>query len=1030
MIIYLLQVSLCWIFFYSIYHLILRKETFFSTNRWYLLLSLWGSLLIPPLGHWVKQLFTTSPADMGQVLYLLSETPMYISQTLESRPQIDWLHIAIYTLYLSGVLVVGIRLLYGLSKIWQLYRQGRIEKKQSYTLIYTNKEHLPFSFFNFVFFSEMVDLKPVFHQVIKHELSHVQQWHSVDVLLVEILQVFFWFNPILILYKKSLRESHEYFADACVLQGEDPKNYGRILLGQSASGLEIALAHQFFNSQLKQRIRMMYQKKSNRSARLKYLMAVPLLFLALILFSNSMIVDQGPKPLKDQIIELINGDKSLHENPWQKIESIAAKYADEYELSEEQFDKELVEIFNETGLILYKVDGNIRVSVAGRMPSNEEYYEKLNHFLGLPNYKLRKELKQTRGRVPLININGNILQGSAAAININPDRIIEHSYTPPEEAKRMYGDVAAIGGVINLTVADFSKTDLARCGVVLSLKDKSILPYKIEKKVDIPALYPGCDDIEGEEATRCATEKFQEYIAEMMQYPEEARRQNVEGEVLVKFIVTERGKIASPEIVKDIGGGCGEEALYLIHNMNFLSKNWMPARHKGEYVASEVVVPIRFKLGGLATKKPFSARNDAFLRGETEQPVEDLVKEENAAREMVSLLSEFEITPRPIFVVDGKITEKDDINLYADEVASINVLDEEMAAEKYQTVNQKAMEITTKIGDGTQKTGELLIRKRNTEISLDSQPLIILDGEEKGHDPSILQNMDRETIARMDVLKPPISVEKFGDQGENGVIIITTKGAEDKVKIRVKGSELEISDKEPLIILDGKNLGVGKDKIASLDPENIASMYVLKPPTSVEEYGDQGENGVIVITSKGAEDKLKIRVDGSELKISDQEPLIILDGEVLGVGKDKISSLDPENIASMEVLKPPHSVEKYGEEGRHGAIIISSKDTKVSGEIISVDKLQLTGQVKAFSDVQIYPNPAKGSFNLAFKGKEGPMVIEVFDIAGKSLYRRTVEDFNGEFQEEISSSNFVNTQAIIHIRQGDVIQHERITFTK
>ncbi len=953
MITYLLQVSLCWIFFYSIYHLILRKETFFSTNRWYLLLSLWGSLLIPPLGHWVKQLFTTSPADMGQVFYLLSETPMYISQTLESRPHIDWLHIGIYTLYLSGVFVVGIRLLYGLFKIWQLYRQGRKEKKQSYTLIYTNKEHLPFSFFNFVFFSEKVDLQPVFHQVIKHELSHVQQWHSVDVLMVEIIQVFFWFNPILILYKKSLRESHEYFADASVLQGEDPKNYGRILLGQSASGLEIALAHQFFNSQLKNRIRMMYQKKSNRSARFKYLMAVPLLFLALILFSNSMMVSEDPTPLKDEIVKIIYEEQTL-DKVYKEVELLVKSYVAEHDLSNTELDELLLAVSKSTGFVIFRRGNELSYGYDTKIATEKGNLAVLHRLYGVHEIftKLQREIAQFEGKFPLLNINGNLVYGYF--ISIDADRITEHSYTGIKEAKLKYGDVAN-NGVLNLTIAGLTKSELGQFGVILSSSDKSMLPYKVKKKVDIQARYPGCDDIKGEEANRCATEKFQEYIAEMMQYPEEARRENIEGEVLVKFIVTKEGNIANPQLVHDIGGGCGKEALYLIQNMNNLAKNWTPAMHKGEKVESEIVVPIQFKLGGIATKKPFSARNDALLRGETEQPVDNLVKEENAAREMVSLLREFEITPRPIFVVNGEIKEKDDINLYADEVASIHVLDEEEAAEKYQTVNQKAMEITTKIGAGAQSTGELLIRKRNTEIPLDSQPLIILDGEEKGHDPMILQNMDQETIARMDVLKPPISVEKYGDQGENGVIIITSKGAGDKVKIRVKGS----------------------------DP-----------------------------------------------KISDKEPLIILDGEVLGVGKDKISSLDPENIASMEVLKPPHSVEKYGEDGRHGAIIISSKDTKVSGEIIGEDKLQLTGQVKAFSDVQIYPNPAKGSFNLAFKGKEGPMVIEVFDIAGKSLYKDTFEDFNGVFQEEISSSNFVNTQAIIHIRQGDLIQHERITFTK
>ncbi len=953
MITYLLQVSLCWIFFYSIYHLFLRKETFFSTNRWYLLLSLWGSLLIPPLGQWVKQLFTTSPSDMGQVLYLLSETPMYISQTLESRPQIDWLQIAIYTLYLSGVVVVGTRLLYGLYRIWHLYRNGRKVREQSYTLIYTNKEHLPFSFFNFVFFSEKVNLKPVFHQVIKHELSHVQQWHSVDVLLVELLQVFFWFNPILILYKKSLRESHEYFADACVLQGEDPKNYGRILLGQSASGLEIALANKFFNSQLKQRVRMMYQKKSNRSARLKYLMAVPLLFLALILFSNSMIVEQGPTPLKDEIITIIDESPTI-DDVYEKVRSLVKSYVSKHNLSDTDLDEILSSVSSATGIVIHRRPDNLSFSFDRKIARKQGYLGTLHRLHGIPKIFtiLDREISQSAGKIPLLNINNNLVYGYFSSLD--PERITEHSYTTPEEAKIEYGDVAT-GGVINITVKDLTKSDLEKLGVVISPHDKSMLPYKIKKKVDVPARYPGCEDITGEEAIRCSAEKFQEYIAETMQYPKEARQLNIEGEVVVKFLVTDQGKIANPQVIKDLGGGCGKEALFLIQNMNTLIDNWIPAIHKGEKVVSEVIVPIQFKLGGIATKKPFSARNEALLKGETVQLVDDLMKEEYTARELVSLLSDFEITPRPIFVVDGEITEKDDVNLYADEVASINILDEEMAAEKYQTVNQKAMEITTKSGADVKNVAKLVIHEKNTRIPLDSHPLIILDGEEKGTDPTILQNMDQESIARVEVLKPPFSVDKFGDRGANGAVIITTKAADDKVKIRINGTEMGSSDKEPLVILDG---------------------------------------------------------------------------EILGVGKDKIVSLDPNHIASMEVLKPPHSVEKYGESAKHGVIIISSKDAKGSGEIIGEDRLQLTGQVKAFSDMQIYPNPARGSFNLAFKGKVGPLVVEVFDIAGKSLYKQSFEDFNGVFQEEISSSNFINTQAIIHIHQGDVVQHERITFTK
>ena len=147
-------------------------------------------------------------------------------------------------------------------------------------------EHLPFSFWDTIYISDRVELTEEFQDILEHERTHVKSRHSIDVLLIELIQIAFWFNPMIYVYKTALRQTHEYLADAAVLEQTSRKTYGTMLLKQSLSGLEIALTHQFFHSHIKKRINMMYQKKSGRSAWLKYALAVPVLFVLTVVFAN------------------------------------------------------------------------------------------------------------------------------------------------------------------------------------------------------------------------------------------------------------------------------------------------------------------------------------------------------------------------------------------------------------------------------------------------------------------------------------------------------------------------------------------------------------------------------------------------------------------------------------------------------------------------------------------------------------------------------------------------------------------------
>ena len=283
MIVYLIQVSICWVIFYAIYYLLLRKETFFGLNRAYLVGSLLLGLFIPIVGHLIPE----NQASEVMVYYNPTLTWSATPEVFSSPTAWGWKDL-VFVLYALGVTFMLARLIFGLSRIYRYFHTGDKIPHNGYTLVKNRAKHLPFSFFNFVFISDSVPLQDDLDQVLRHEMVHIHHGHSIDTLLVEILHAFFWVNPILILYKKALKETHEYIADAEVLSYTDKDHYTRLLLAHSSnSGIELMLANQFFHSQIKNRIKMIYHKPSNKLAYLKYLMMLPVLAIVMLSFTKA-----------------------------------------------------------------------------------------------------------------------------------------------------------------------------------------------------------------------------------------------------------------------------------------------------------------------------------------------------------------------------------------------------------------------------------------------------------------------------------------------------------------------------------------------------------------------------------------------------------------------------------------------------------------------------------------------------------------------------------------------------------------------
>jgi TonB family protein len=280
MILYAFEVSFSWLLFYLVYALFLQKESFFSFNRGYLLVSLLGGLLLPFIE------IETSNSYLSPLPVLLEGVTVGVEQNLATEVIANSSYFSFLFLmigiYLIGVMVNSIRFLTGIYSIFKLYKSANIEQQTGYNIATTNNVHSPFSFGKYLFISNQINTpRKEYQYIIEHECTHIREKHSFDILFLEFLGIIFWFNPLVPLYKTALRDQHEYLADRAVLNNNASiKEYGQLLIEQSIPGIKIGLVNHLIYSQLKKRINMMTKKHSLRLPYFKYATSLAAFILA------------------------------------------------------------------------------------------------------------------------------------------------------------------------------------------------------------------------------------------------------------------------------------------------------------------------------------------------------------------------------------------------------------------------------------------------------------------------------------------------------------------------------------------------------------------------------------------------------------------------------------------------------------------------------------------------------------------------------------------------------------------------------
>jgi TonB family protein len=268
---YLLLSNLYLILFFGFYVLLLRRETFFQLNRIYLVGSALMSFLIPLIQlDWVKQWFITQKVQ--ETIY--TAAPIMVYRIKAVQPQHLTMGQLVVGIYVAGIAILTIKLL------WQLFTLSRF--------ISNNKQvAAAWSFFKRIKVDEQLEN----HEVITaHEEVHARQWHSADVLLIEVIMILNWFNPVVYFYRRSIKHIHEFIADRDALKaGTSKAEYALMLLSQTFDAPVHHLLNPFFGSSvLKQRIMMLQKNRSNYTALIKYGFSAPLFALMLALSSATI----------------------------------------------------------------------------------------------------------------------------------------------------------------------------------------------------------------------------------------------------------------------------------------------------------------------------------------------------------------------------------------------------------------------------------------------------------------------------------------------------------------------------------------------------------------------------------------------------------------------------------------------------------------------------------------------------------------------------------------------------------------------
>lgn len=311
----ILQIVLFQTLFLLVYDLFLRPETFFNYNRMYLLLTSILSIVLPFIKLPELRNVTTQETVIRLPEVLIGEAsnintnPYSVEQVNEvavTSSQLPIWQMVLYTGMVLAVLIFAIKIV----KLYLIKNNNPKRWKGNILIVNLLKSSAAFSFFNTIFLGENIPNSER-DTIYEHELVHVREKHSVDLLFFEVLRILFWFSPLVYIYQNRVKELHEFIADAKAVKQQGKSGYYQSLLHQILDINTLSFTNTFFKKSLiKKRIIMLQKSKSSQKNLFKYALLLPVIF-AMLVYTSTEVKAQEKKEVKTEMNQELTDEELL-----------------------------------------------------------------------------------------------------------------------------------------------------------------------------------------------------------------------------------------------------------------------------------------------------------------------------------------------------------------------------------------------------------------------------------------------------------------------------------------------------------------------------------------------------------------------------------------------------------------------------------------------------------------------------------------------------------------------------------------------
>lgn len=533
MLAYFLKVNVAIVLFYAFYRLFFYKDTFFGWRRTALLCFFAVSAAVPLLNiqTWITE---QEPMVAMADLYASVVLPELTVGT-EVAPT-DWKSILseyANIAYLGIVALLMIRLIMQLAGIIRLTCRCRKIQIGNTSIHLLPKADGPFSFFHWIFIHPSSHTEEEFNEILTHEQTHARQWHSIDVIISELVCIFCWCNPFAWLMKREIRTNLEYMADARVLEnGYDSKTYQYHLLGLSHQKAAVTIYNSFNVLPLKKRIKMMNKKRTKEIGRTKYLMFLPLAALLMIV-SNIETVARTTKKIAVEVIEAVDP----------QTEQPAPEVQDPQVAPQPEQD---------TKTVTYK----------GKVVDKDGKPIQGVKILSVPN-------------------------STPTEVTTQADGSFEFKASPKAKLLFLYQDGNKKKG-ISFTDERLPKENKTNWTIVYNEKWNEVM--QSDPGTPDNPIFEVVEHMP--EFTGGGMPALMEYLSKNIKYPEAAMKKGIQGRGIVQFVVEKDGSITNVKILRGVDPELDKEAVRVVSAM----PKWKPGTQRGEAVRVRFTVPVMFRL--------------------------------------------------------------------------------------------------------------------------------------------------------------------------------------------------------------------------------------------------------------------------------------------------------------------------------------------------------------------------------------------------------------------------------------------------